>query len=201
MSITPVSLFIRATDALVKFNAHFLLIKSDDHNTYSLQIQASDIRKLWSKVKSTYDKCMDYLTTLDGAQLDDIDSTDEKYNSSYRVYVDCLSSINQRLDEIKVVEKASHSPAADHSSVSEKTQKRVPPPDSQSVESLSDMSDRQTVSSIVTPLQTITTSKEHSDSSTHNLNLPPCDIDVFHGDFMSWLTFRDLFTAIFINYS
>ncbi|XP_073827799.1 uncharacterized protein [Musca autumnalis] len=37
--------------------------------------------------------------------------------------------------------------------------------------------------------------------SVHNLALPPCDVDVFEGDFHSWPTFRDLFTAIYIKSS
>ncbi|XP_058977743.1 uncharacterized protein LOC131802172 [Musca domestica] len=40
-----------------------------------------------------------------------------------------------------------------------------------------------------------------NDSLTHSLNLPPCDIDVFSGDFLSWPTFRDFFSAVYINNS
>jgi len=29
--------------------------------------------------------------------------------------------------------------------------------------------------------------------------LPPCDTEVFTGDYLRWPTFRDLFTAIYIN--
>ncbi|XP_036346175.1 uncharacterized protein LOC118755449 [Rhagoletis pomonella] len=32
----------------------------------------------------------------------------------------------------------------------------------------------------------------------HNIHLPPCDTDVFKGDYLSWPTFRDMFTAIYI---
>ncbi|XP_061394827.1 uncharacterized protein LOC133330409, partial [Musca vetustissima] len=35
----------------------------------------------------------------------------------------------------------------------------------------------------------------------HRLNLPPCDIEVFDGDFLNWPTFRDLFSAVYINNS
>ncbi|XP_037806234.1 uncharacterized protein LOC119600209 [Lucilia sericata] len=38
-------------------------------------------------------------------------------------------------------------------------------------------------------------------NSEHNLTLPPCDVDTFGGDYVSWPTFRDLFTAIYINSS
>ncbi|XP_036346108.1 uncharacterized protein LOC118755377 [Rhagoletis pomonella] len=44
------------------------------------------------------------------------------------------------------------------------------------------------------------TEKEDEDMSAtqHNLHLPPCDIDAFKGDYLSWPTFRDMFTAIYI---
>ncbi|XP_065355901.1 uncharacterized protein LOC135950281 [Calliphora vicina] len=35
--------------------------------------------------------------------------------------------------------------------------------------------------------------------TSHILNLPPCKIEVFKGDYKSWPTFRDMFTAIYIN--
>ncbi|XP_036340319.1 uncharacterized protein LOC118749623 [Rhagoletis pomonella] len=35
--------------------------------------------------------------------------------------------------------------------------------------------------------------------SANNLQLPPCDTEVFRGDYSSWPTFRDLFTAIYVN--
>ncbi|XP_065365681.1 uncharacterized protein LOC135958718 [Calliphora vicina] len=37
------------------------------------------------------------------------------------------------------------------------------------------------------------------DNTGHNMLLPPCDIDDFEGDFVSWPTFRDLFIAIYIK--
>lgn len=37
--------------------------------------------------------------------------------------------------------------------------------------------------------------------SVHNLTLPPYDTDMFEGDYLSWPTFRYLFSAIYINNS
>ncbi|XP_036346660.1 uncharacterized protein LOC118755979, partial [Rhagoletis pomonella] len=34
-----------------------------------------------------------------------------------------------------------------------------------------------------------------------SIHLPPCDTEIFYGDYMSWPSFRDLFTAIYINNS
>jgi len=35
--------------------------------------------------------------------------------------------------------------------------------------------------------------------SSSGCRLPPCETEVFHGDYSRWPTFRDLFTAIYIN--
>ncbi|XP_036347852.1 uncharacterized protein LOC118757230, partial [Rhagoletis pomonella] len=42
--------------------------------------------------------------------------------------------------------------------------------------------------------------KENEDVSVreHNIHLPPCDTDIFKGDYLSWPSFRDMFTAIYI---
>ncbi|XP_065356165.1 uncharacterized protein LOC135950558 [Calliphora vicina] len=37
--------------------------------------------------------------------------------------------------------------------------------------------------------------------SSHRFHLPPCEIETFHGNYESWPTFRDLFTAMFIQNS
>ncbi|XP_075157708.1 uncharacterized protein LOC142230974 [Haematobia irritans] len=34
---------------------------------------------------------------------------------------------------------------------------------------------------------------------TSSVSVPPCDTEVFYGDYVSWPSFRDLFTAIYIN--
>lgn len=34
-----------------------------------------------------------------------------------------------------------------------------------------------------------------------SMNLPPCDTEVFYGDYMAWPSFRDLFTTVYINNS
>ncbi|XP_075153988.1 uncharacterized protein LOC142227367 [Haematobia irritans] len=35
--------------------------------------------------------------------------------------------------------------------------------------------------------------------STTSIAVPPCDTQVFHGDYVNWPSFRDLFTAIYVN--
>ncbi|XP_075155253.1 uncharacterized protein LOC142228641 [Haematobia irritans] len=38
-----------------------------------------------------------------------------------------------------------------------------------------------------------------NEDAVHHLPLPPCDTDVCNGDFYSWPSFRDIFTAVYIN--
>ncbi|XP_073811659.1 uncharacterized protein [Musca autumnalis] len=33
----------------------------------------------------------------------------------------------------------------------------------------------------------------------HRLRLPPCTTEIFHGDYLSWPSFRDMFTAVYID--
>ncbi|XP_073831801.1 uncharacterized protein [Musca autumnalis] len=35
--------------------------------------------------------------------------------------------------------------------------------------------------------------------SDHRLRLPPCTTEIFHGDYLSWPSFRDMFTAVYIE--
>lgn len=35
--------------------------------------------------------------------------------------------------------------------------------------------------------------------SDHRMRLPPCTTEVFYGDYLSWPSFRDMFTAVYIN--
>ena len=38
-----------------------------------------------------------------------------------------------------------------------------------------------------------------SRNSSHHMKLPPCTMEVFKGDYKSWPSFRDMFTAVYIN--
>ncbi|XP_067639341.1 uncharacterized protein [Eurosta solidaginis] len=51
----------------------------------------------------------------------------------------------------------------------------------------------------VVPIQAPSQTLSQVANSSNSLRLPPCDTDIFHGDYVSWPSFRDLFTAIYIN--
>ncbi|XP_055840419.1 uncharacterized protein LOC129908125 [Episyrphus balteatus] len=39
------------------------------------------------------------------------------------------------------------------------------------------------------------------ESSGHNIKVPACDTQEFHGNYLQWPSFRDMFTAVYINHS
>ncbi|XP_073811758.1 uncharacterized protein [Musca autumnalis] len=53
------------------------------------------------------------------------------------------------------------------------------------------------------PAQSSPVPQSHSSNihSGYSFNLPPCDLEVFSGDSMAWPTFRDMFTAMYIDNS
>ncbi|XP_058987604.1 uncharacterized protein LOC131806835 [Musca domestica] len=58
--------------------------------------------------------------------------------------------------------------------------------------------DNSTLSStMVSPSQR--TRRLENNVSDHRLRLPPCTTEIFHGDYLSWPSFRDMFTAVYID--
>lgn len=56
MPFTPLDMFIRASDALIKFDAHFNLVRDEDMDEFELEVRCAEIEKLWAKVQEMFDK-------------------------------------------------------------------------------------------------------------------------------------------------
>ncbi|XP_073811867.1 uncharacterized protein [Musca autumnalis] len=203
MPVTPLDLFIRATDAMVKFDTHFSVMRDEDIDEYDLEVRREEILKLWGKVQELFEKCLDYLMSAVDSKKEDIDSVDSKYDVSYQIYMRCFSSINRKLGKLSQSRKPTDSSVIEDSVVSNtgtdqhnlssstrtsreigtQVNSEVPPPLERSLIDISEIS-------APFPMNEV-----------HNLALPPCDTDVFEGNFHSWPTFRDLFTAVYIKNS
>ena len=108
MPLSPLDFFIRATDALVKFEANFTSLREEELDIYSLDVQAAEARELWSKVKEMFDQCLTYLQTSEDAESEDITSAESKYDVAYRAYVNVIASINRKLDQLRTLQKNSN---------------------------------------------------------------------------------------------
>lgn len=54
MPVTPLDWFTRASDALIKFDAHFNLLREDELDEYELEFQSAKMDKLWIEVEETF---------------------------------------------------------------------------------------------------------------------------------------------------
>ena len=96
MSETALDIFIRDSDALIKFEARFNLIREDKHSVFNLEIRGKELSLLWEQVKSSYRTCLSYLDNSDNAEPADIDAAEFKYDATFNAYVNCLSTINEK---------------------------------------------------------------------------------------------------------
>lgn len=49
------------------------------------------------------------------------------------------------------------------------------------------------------PLPQAPTNNEQQTANSHRIKVPPCDVQVFYGTVEEWPSFKDIFTAVFIN--
>lgn len=131
-----------------------------------------------------------------------IESADQKYEVVHQEYMKCLTDINNRLLEFRGSRKSLNSSRS--SSVVSLLQHPCNTP--QEIQSATYTS--QEVGKTSSPMSNIGNPSVHqslidppNNDIMHSLALPPCDIDVFEGDFQSWPTFRDLFSTVYINNS
>lgn len=61
MALTPLYLFTRASDTLVKFNTQFGAVNDEYLEVFNEEIRSSEIAKFWSTVQEQVDKCLNFL--------------------------------------------------------------------------------------------------------------------------------------------
>ncbi|XP_036327139.1 uncharacterized protein LOC118739735 [Rhagoletis pomonella] len=133
--------YILLAEAVTEFESDYNGIPAAEQNKHGLAIQQDELKALWEKTKSAYDKLIN-----EGLSKDDAKAIKKKNKISFQSYVRCISAMGS---QVEILTKANK-----------------------------DVEDRSV--------------------REHNIHLPPCDTDVFKGDYLSWPTFRDMFTAIYI---
>ncbi|XP_069961563.1 uncharacterized protein [Bactrocera oleae] len=122
----------------------------EDESIYTLEIKRVELNAIYDKANKSYDAFR--RTPQKPGETIDFSKVKEKLKKGHQLYLKCLGSINQAIDDLK------------------------------------------------TPTPTI--KERASDENTSrdigsSIHLPPCDTDIFYGDFVTWPPFRDMFTAIY----
>ena len=84
MSASLFNRFVRASDALVKFNAHFSGVKDEEWDIFSLETHREELLTLWAKTQETFEECLASLQDSEEPQKSEIESVDGKYDASHR---------------------------------------------------------------------------------------------------------------------
>ncbi|XP_061389843.1 uncharacterized protein LOC133325030 [Musca vetustissima] len=187
-------------------------LKEEDVDIFILEIRSTELSKKWANVENSFEKCIFFLESSEDSCQEDIESVESKQEVVYDMYMDCLAMINRALHKLR---QGNVELNRDPSDIPQEVQTQSAPP--KEVQA-SDTDLNKTNSSTHTcrnvgnqaassPIAGIGNPRGNSSFNVdppnsdmvHNLVLPPCDTDVFEGDFLSWPTFRDLFSAVYIN--
>ncbi|XP_061399721.1 uncharacterized protein LOC133335463, partial [Musca vetustissima] len=170
--------FIRQADRLVTFNAEVVGGNVPLTSAQFIKIHISEVKSLWAGIKSAYDQFMS-------------DRASEEQNEEYDEHEEDADAASE-LETFQAKYNSAYVTycecLARLTQLSEDLQRQTVP---------KEPSVSRPNPSIQSPNATI-----HNDhGSNYSFNLPPCDTEVFNGDYMSWPTFRDMFTAVYINNS
>ncbi|XP_065357232.1 uncharacterized protein LOC135951499 [Calliphora vicina] len=171
-TIREIDQFIRYVDSIVEFEADLNNNEYPLTSHHALEVHRYELKSNWSRVKVAYDKFLLEAEKEHDNTDDplDLESFKTKYKRTYTTYCNCLTKLSEMSDALH--DRSTHRPE------------------------------------LVLPLDNIpvrpSTSRELEThdaypSETHGLHLPPIEIETFNGDYASWPTFRDLFTAIVSN--
>ena len=107
MPATALDVFIRDSDALIKYEARFNNIREELHSVFNLEIRGKEINLLWEQVKSSYRSCLSYLENSENVEPEDVDAAESKYDATFNAYVTCLALINEKLHNFEIKSKSS----------------------------------------------------------------------------------------------
>lgn len=169
---SSISAFIRASNVIIKFEESFRKHKPEDFTLSFLNVQAKEIGELWSKVKYVHDHFLEEseLEKNDKTTPEVVKSADAKYESTYNAYVRCLSQISDSVNDLRATKSDQHTTQLDSELL----------PGSHNVSNTRSINDS-------------------GDNFCSDLKLPPIEVPVFHGDYLSWPKFRDLFETVCLD--
>ncbi|XP_037826677.1 uncharacterized protein LOC119614634 [Lucilia sericata] len=170
--------FIRFADTLVEFEADLNNNQYPVDSVHTIEVHRGELRSNWNRVKIAYDNFLSDIEKERGQTEDpiDVESFKIKYKSTYTTYCNCMKKLSEICDELRIGS--------------------LPHPELL----------MPNISAPANPVPNIPASSSASrefptsfPSESHSFHLPPVEIETFHGEYSSWPTFRDMFTAVVSN--
>ncbi|XP_075157594.1 uncharacterized protein LOC142230857 [Haematobia irritans] len=151
--------FIMVADDLVEFEAHLSDKQFPLDSIHSISVHKEELRSLWERVRSIYDKCLADIREEDLSEAhggaheekgDDgsaglLETIKDKYRNAYLTYCRCQTRLNEICDALG---SGTDCPKS---------------------------------------------------NTPSGFKLPPCEVPTFNGDYTTWPTFRDMFTAVCVK--
>lgn len=190
--------FIIAADQLIDFYTNFQEIPLVDQTSSSLEASKIEVKDLWCNIKRCYSLC---LRADDASVQDDLEAIKSKYRLSSNTYINCLSEIIESAKKLNAIERdAAHNISrgiSHHSLPQSVTDQKSDNNQNSSAEASSSLGppkgSMHTLSIAQNTLADIPSPGPY-------IKVPPCDTETFYGNYLTWPSFRDMFTAVYINH-
>ncbi|XP_058984613.1 uncharacterized protein LOC131805459 [Musca domestica] len=172
MAFAPLQNFIRDSDALIEFGAQIGAV-DDGIDISFLEERKSKLEKLWQSVN----KSLRILENSENVAKEHLHLAENKHNASLNIYSSTMATINRKIIKYRCITRNSIK--------------------------IADKNQEQSAQLLLAPesQDNMATINSSGCDIVHNIALPPIDIEIFEGDFSTWPSFRDLFSAIYINNS
>lgn len=165
--------FIRANVKLVQFEQELTDAVISDSSIFALEIHRDELKNIWLIVKNLYDKCIDHF---------DSEENKEGENGEIDENNSLESEDGSDLDSINARYHASY-----------ETYVKIVSKISANIHERS--------KSLSAPTAITSVPNTHVVTQPSNFHLPACDTETFRGDYQSWPSFRDMFSAVYIDNS
>ncbi|XP_075158007.1 uncharacterized protein LOC142231277 [Haematobia irritans] len=173
--------FIRANDKLVKFEQELTEQVISESSVFALEVHRDELKAIWVTIKTLYEKCIDELDEEDGV---------ENGEKTKKMQTRTQTRTDKRKDADSDSETDSDQEGSELDSINARFHKSYDTYVMLVARISSDIHSRSRTE--------VTSQVTSSRSSFH---LPPCDTESFRGDYQSWPSFRDMFSAIYIRNS
>ncbi|XP_037811016.1 uncharacterized protein LOC119603147 [Lucilia sericata] len=148
-------------------------------SVHTIEVHRGELKSNWNRIKVAYENFLSDIEK-EADQADDpidVESFKAKYKNTYTTYCNCMKKLSEISSGFHRLSLPHPELVLPNISTSNAAVSTIPAPSNSS---------REFIPNSVS-------------SDSYSFHLPPVEIETFHGDYASWPTFRDMFTAVVSN--